>query len=47
MMSVRRRQHERRKTIVFLVLATVSILPLPTLVFAWMTGKTLMDVLFR
>lgn len=35
------------RTSVFLVLATVTILPAPTLFFMWLTGKTLMEVLFR
>lgn len=32
---------------VFFTIATVIILPTPTLVFAYMTGKTVLEVLYR
>lgn len=37
---------EIMKTHTFLILATIAILPLPTLFFGWLTNKTITDLLF-
>lgn len=35
------------KQILFFIVAAVVILPTPTLLWAWITGRTVMQVLYR
>lgn len=35
------------RDIIFLIVAAAVILPTPTLVFAWLTGQTITQILYR